>query len=92
MPEISLTYTTKTKTSYGLEKQLIKMYKESFGIPSTTRIYNLDNNNNKLDFDIEKPNKGRGIIKYYADYSRPEKVNGMNLIVVFDYLPQDVSR
>jgi hypothetical protein len=64
MPELSLTYITKTKTHNGLKNELIKTYKKSFGIKSTTRFYNMDDYSYKLEFNIEHPSKGTGYIRY----------------------------
>jgi len=83
-PIISFTYTTKTKTQNGLKKELIKKYKESFEIPSTTRLYNMDDWIHTIEFDIENPNKGRGYIEF--------EHNGSEINASFYYSPQYVSR
>ena len=96
--DIKLTYTTKTKTQNGLKKELIKKFKESFNIASTTRIYNLDDykqyrGNPIMTFEVENAfngrfTGGRGSINYEINNESPEKV----INVVFGFSPQYVSR
>lgn len=63
--EKSFTYYTKTKTDNGLKKELINKYKIAYDIKTTTRIYNIDDSlTDCIFFDIEKPSKGEGTIKW----------------------------
>ena len=65
MPDLLLKYTTKTRTDNGLHKELLKKFRNSFNISSSTRFYNMDDEYpRRLRFDIENPNKGRGEIIY----------------------------
>ena len=94
MTNFSFFYITNTKTRNGLKKELIKKYKECFNIASTTRIYNLYDRVDTLQFDIEKAFNGRfqggtGYIKFEIEKETPEKV--INVLCHYSS-PQDVSR
>ena len=90
MTNFSFAYTTKTKTRNGLKKELIKKYKECFNIASTTRIYNIHDCVDTLQFDIEKPNKGTGYIKF--EMSSNYKFEQVMNVLCHYSSPQDVSR